>query len=151
MAASVAVILSARLLVRSLPLRRFAVRMTPAASVLAGIGIVGVTFRCGAMFFRSAVGALPGAQWSIGEIDALGAVSIVWYVIAAAMVPLGLRRQHAAAPVVVAVALVAVGVTMCDGGPLRPHLVAIFGSVVMLAGVAAVLVLPPWRRTRPAV
>ncbi|HEY8788965.1 MAG TPA: hypothetical protein VIM10_07540 [Actinopolymorphaceae bacterium] len=103
------------------------------------------------MFFPSAFGTLPGTRSPINEINALGTVSITWYVLAAMMALLGLRRQHAAAPVVVAVALVAIGVTMYDGGPVRTHLVAIFGSVVILAVVAAVLVLPPWRRTRPAV
>ena len=103
------------------------------------------------MFFPSAFGTLPGTRSPINGINALGTVSITWYVLAAMMALLGLRRQHAAAPVVVAVALVAIGVTMYDGGPVRTHLVAIFGSVVILAVVAAVLVLPPWRRTRPAV
>jgi hypothetical protein len=147
LAASVVVILGARFVLGFLPLRRLAVCITPAAAVLTAVGIVGLGFHCGAMFFPSTFAAIPGTSWPINEINALGTVSIVWYVIAAAMVLAGLRRQYTGAPVVVAVALVAVGVTMYDGGPLQTHLAAIFGSVVILAGVAAVLVLPPWRRT----
>ena len=68
-------------------------------------------------------------------------------VILGARFVLGFLPLYTAAPLVVAVALVAVGVTMYDGGPLRTHLVAISGSVVILAGAAAVVVGPPWRRT----
>jgi hypothetical protein len=46
---------------------------------------------------------------------------------------------------VVLLALTAVGVTMYDSGPLDVHLAAIFVSIVILAGVASTLVVPPWR------
>lgn len=36
---------------------------------------------------------------------------------------------------------------MYDGGSLQVHLTAIFVSVVVLAGVVAILVLPPWQRS----
>lgn len=143
LAASVAVIVSARFLVGSLPLRQAAAQLSPTDAVFAGVGMLGLVLHCGAMFFPAVFGDLPGSHRAISEINALGAVSIVWYVLAAALVLLGLRRQHTFALAVVAVALLAVGVTMYDGGPLRTHLVAIFVTVVILAGVVALLVLPP--------
>lgn len=37
---------------------------------------------------------------------------------------------------------------MYNGGSLQAHLAAIFMSVLILVGVTAALLLPPWRRTR---
>jgi len=131
-------------------MRRVAVRITRVPAVLADIGIVGLVLHCGAMFFPSVVGEPPGTHRVIGAINALGAVSRIWYIAAAVLVLIGLQPQHVVARVIVALALVAVGVTMYGGGPLRTHLVAIFAAVVVLAGVAAALVVSPspTRRTR---
>jgi hypothetical protein len=74
---------------------------------------------------------------------------MVWYAVPAALVVLGLRRQHPAALTAVSLALTAVGITMYDGGSLPTHLTAIFVSVVILASVASTLLLPPWG-SRPA-
>lgn len=140
---AVAVIASARLRIGALPLRGVAVRITRVSAMVAGIGVVGLVFHCGAMFFPSTMGELPGTHRLIGEINAPGAVSQIWYVVAAALVLIGLRRQSLIARVIVALALAAVGVTMYDGGPLRTHLTAIFAAVLVIAAVAAVLVMPP--------
>lgn len=139
----VAAMLGARWLFPFLPVRRLASPMTAADAVLAAVGMAGLVFHCGAMFFRSVVAALPGAGAVIDEIDALGTTSIIWYVGAAVLVLLALRHQHPITLGVVALALVAVGVTMYDGGSLQTHLAAIFILVLILAGVAAMLVLPP--------
>lgn len=150
LAASVAAILSARWLIGSLPLRRVATHIGPAQAALAAVGILGLVFHCGAMFFPAVFNRLPGSHRAIIEINDLGAVSRIWYVAAAALVLIGLRRQHLIGRVIVALTLVAVGVTMYDGGPLGTHLAAIFASGMVLAGVVAALVLPPspTRRTQ---
>lgn len=149
LAVVVVVVVGTRFAFDALPLRR-AVPVTVTDAAVAGVGVVGLAFHCGAMFFRSLVEAWPGAATVISEIDALGTVSVIWYVVAAVLVLLGLRRQYPVPLAVAAVALIAVGVTMYDGGSLHAHLTAIFISVVVLAGVAATLVLPPWRCSPPA-
>jgi len=150
LAAVVAVVLGARFVFAALPLRRVAVQVTITDAMLAGVGVLGLAFHCGAMFSRSAVEWLPGAGAVIREIGALGSASILWYLVPALLVLLGLRRQHPVALAVVALALAAVGITMYDGGSLQVHLTAIFITVVILAAVATMLMLPPsWRN--PAV
>ncbi|MDQ6776111.1 MAG: hypothetical protein M3071_07820 [Actinomycetota bacterium] len=144
LAVVVAVLLSARFLLAALPLRRVAVPVTITDVALAGVGILGLAFHCGAMFSRSLVEWLPGTGSVIREIGALGTGSVILYVVPALLVLLGLRRQHPVAPVVMALALAAVGVTMYDGGSLQAHLTAIFVAVVALAAVATMLTLPPW-------
>ena len=98
------------------------------------------------MFFRSMAERLPGAEPSIRQIDALGHASVVWYVVPAVLTVLGLRHQHPIAPAGVDLALGGVGITMYGGSSLQTHLTAIFISVVVLASILALLVLPPWRR-----
>lgn len=146
-AAVVAVILGSRFLLTALPLAHIALPISIADAVLAGVGVLGLAFHCGAMFSRSLVAWLPGTGPAIHEIGALGTASVIWYLVPALAVLLGLRRQHPLAVVVVALALAAVGITMYDGGSLQAHLTAIFVAVVILAGVATTLLLPPWRRT----
>lgn len=142
----VAVVLAARVLSSSLPVRRFAKQVTVVDTVLLGVGVAILAFHCGAMFFPRLVDPLPGVDVAAGDIRALGTASIVWYVAPAVVVLLGLRRQHLLAQTAVAVALAAVGITMYDGGSLQAHLAAIFLSVLILVGVTAALLLPPWRR-----
>ena len=149
LAAVVVVVLGARVVASGLPLR-WAARMSGAGVGLFGVGIAGLAFHCAAMFFRSRVAAVPGTSAAVDMINALGTGSVVWYVVSAGFVVAGLRRQRPAAVSALGVALVAVGVTMYDGGPLAAHLASIFATVVLLAGVAAVLVLPPWRPRDPA-
>ncbi len=150
LAVVVAALLGARFLIAAFPLRDVAVRMTATDAALAGAGLLGLGFHCGAMFFRSGIAALPGANAVAGEISALGTVSIIWYVVPGALVLLGLRRQYPLALAAVALALAAVGITMYDGGSLQEHLSAIFIAVVILAAVSAMLLLPPWQRNSAA-
>lgn len=146
LAAAVAVVLGARFRFASLPLRRLARPIAGTDVVLAGVGVVGLAFHCGAMFFRRLLEPLPGTGAAIGEIRALGTASIVWYLVPAVLLVIGLRRLHLVAPAVAAFALAAVGITMYDGGSVQIHLAAVFVAVVVLVGVAATLVLPPRRR-----
>ncbi len=148
--AVVALLFGTRFLFAALPLRQLAVPVTITDAVLAGGGVLGLAFHCGAMFSQSLVEWLPGTGSVIREIGDLGTASILWYVAPALLVLLGLRRQNPAALAVVTLALVAVGITMYDGGSLAAHLTAIFVTVAILAAVAATLVLPPRRRS-PAV
>lgn len=145
LAGVVVVVLGARFLSAGLPLRGLARRITRPDAALLVTGAVGLAFHCVAMFFRRVVDPLPGADAAISDIRALGAASIIWYVVPAVLVLLGLRRVHPAALAVAALAFVAVGVTMYNDGPLDVHLASIFASVVVLAVVTATLVLPPTR------
>lgn len=146
LAGVVVVLLGARLLLPGLPLRRSAVRLTGSDAALAGLGVLGLVFHCGAMFFSPLFSAIPGSGPAIAAINALGTASLIGYVIPALLVLAGLRRQHRATLLGLALALLAVGITMYDGGALNIHLAAIFLTIVLLAGVAAALVQPPRRR-----
>ena len=129
-------------------MRRFAKTVTVADMVLLGVGVAVLAFHCGAMFFPELVDPLPGVDAVASDIRALGAASIVWYVVPAVLVLLGLRRQHLIGQAAVAIALAAVGTTMYNGGSLQAHLAAIFVSVLILVGVTAALLLPPGQRAR---
>jgi hypothetical protein len=144
--ATVAAIVVARLVLAPLPLRRVAARLSVSDAVLIGVGTAGLAFHCGAMFFRATVERSPGVHSAVRSINAMGTSSKLWFIVPALLVVIGLRRQYPIALFVLAAALVAVGVTMYDDGPLRTHLNAIFIAVVVLAGVASVLVVPPWSR-----
>ncbi len=141
--AVVAIVLCARLVLGGLPLSNFAKRLSVGDAVMSGIGLLGLAFHCGAMFFTGLVKAIPGAQGPVETINALDTASIVWYVVPAVLVLAGLRRLHWSGVVAVSLALIAVGVTRYNGGPLDVHLATIFAAVVVLALVAATLVLPP--------
>ena len=142
---AVAVVFGARLVLAALPVRRFAMPVTVTDASLFGVGVAGLALHCGAMFVSGWVEPLPEAV--ISDIRALGTASIIWYVVPAVLVILGLRRQHPVTLAMIALALVAVGITMYDGSSLQVHLTVIFVSVVLLAGVVAMLVLPPWQRS----
>ncbi len=137
--------LGARLVLRGMPVKRLAAPVDVSGVLLIVVGLAGLAFHCGSMFFRSNVQSVPGLSPVIGEIDALGAVSIAWYAASAGLVVAGLRRQYPPALAVLVLSLAGVGVTMYDHGPLAPHLSAIFVAVVVLAGVIAVLAGPPSR------
>jgi hypothetical protein len=128
-------------------LRRFATTLTATDTTLITAGIGGLTFHCGAMFFRSTIERIPGTMSAINTVDAMGTASRLWFIVPAILLVIGLRRLRPVAVLAVAAALAAVGVTMYDHGPLRTHLTAIFVAVVILAGVGATLVRPPWRRS----
>ena len=144
----VAVVLGARLMSSALPLSRYSTPISLGDVGLVGVGLVGLSFHCAAMFFRGSVEWLPGTDSAITDIRSLGTTSVVWYVIPSALVLLGLRRQHPVALALVTLALVAVGITMYNGGSSQVHLTSIFICVVVLAAAGAALVRRPERRPR---
>ncbi len=144
--AAVIVVLAARALWTGLPFPKLAKRVTVVDSALLATGMAVLAFHCGAMFFPRLVDQLPGTGAAASDIRALGAASIVWYVVPAILVLIAIRRQHVSGQVAVAVTLTAVGVTMYNGGSLQVHLVAIYISVLTLACVTAALLRPPWAR-----
>ncbi len=142
---AVALILASRLAFAFLPLRTLAARLSVIDVAVVTVGVVGLAFHCGAMFFRSEVAHLPGLSSAIRAINAMGTASKLWYAVPAILVIVGLRRQYPVALVVVAVALTVVGITMYDHGSLTTHLRAIFSAVVILAATGVLLVRPPWQ------
>lgn len=120
-------------------------RVSLADAALVLVGTAGLAFHCLAMFFRALIEPLPGAGPAISDIRALGTASVVWYVVPAVLVLLGLRRQQPLAVAALALCLVAVALTMFVAGSLQVHLTTIFASVVVSTLVAATLVLPPRR------
>ena len=147
---AVVIIFGSRLVLAGLPLRRFATTVTATDTALITAGIGGLTFHCGAMFYRSTVERIPGTMSAINTVDAMGTASRLWFIVPAILLVIGLRRLRHVAVLTVAAGLSAVGVTMYDHGPLATHLTAIFVAVVSLAAVGATLVLPPWRRSTSA-
>jgi hypothetical protein len=143
LAVTVGLILATRVLIPFLPLSRWAAPMTTADAALFTAGCLGLALHCGAMFFPATVRSLPGGPEVIRVVDPLTTNSILWYAIAAALVVVALRHQHIAAPVLAGIGLCAVGYTMYDNGRLNSHLTAIFATVVLLAAILAVLVVPP--------
>jgi len=148
---SLAIVVSAILALRLLPgvpWRRAAARVSGVGVVVSLAGLAGLGLHCAAMFNRPLVGAIPGTEIVIRQINELSTASILWYVVPSLLLLIGLRRQHPAVLAVLAVLLVVVGVTMFDGGPLALHLASIFAFVVVLSGVVSLLILPPWDRGR---
>ena len=141
--AVVALVMCARLMLGGLPVGHVAKRLSAGDAVMSGIGLLGLAFHCSAMFFSGFVKVIPGAQRPTEAINALGTASIVWYVAPAVLVLVGLRRLHWSGVGAVTLALIAVGATMYNGGPLDVHLATIFAAVSTLASVAATLALPP--------
>lgn len=146
LAVVVVVALAARFVFAGLPLRRVAVPMTIVDLVLAVVGVAGLVFHCGAMFFPAIAHKVPGTSGLIRQINAFGTASVACYVVPAALVLFALRRQHPLPLTIVSLALLAVGVTMYDGGSLHRHLTTIFVAVLVLACVTSTLVLPAHRR-----
>lgn len=93
------------------------------------------------MFFRSTFTRLPSSATAIHQINAMGGASKIWFTIPAVLVLIGLRHQFPIAVLAVTLALVAVGITMYDAGPLNIHLAAVFIAAVVLATVMSVLVI----------
>jgi hypothetical protein len=141
-------ILASRLLFRGIPLPGVASRLSALDAIVLTSGIIALVIHCGAMFFRSRFRSFPEGHWVIRTVDPLGTSSIFWFALAALLVLVGLRRQGVVVSGVVGASLAAVGITMYDGGSIHTHLAAIFVAVVVLAGVIATVVIPPWR-SRP--
>lgn len=139
------VILLARVALPQLPLRHAAARLTVGDSILVGLGVLGLVFHCAAMFYRGIFASVPGAGPIVDMVNAMGSGSIILFVVPALLLLAGLRHQHLVAFGAMAVALVAVGVTMYNGASLQVHLGAIFVSVVVLVGVLSFLAMFPWQ------
>lgn len=112
---------------------RLSVRLDPVEIVLSVMGVLGLGFHCGAMFYRSAIQSLPGTQTAVTAINALGMASLVAFVVPAVLLIVGIRRIRTTALALVVLVLGAVGTTMYDGGPPGAHLTAIFAAVTLLA------------------
>ncbi len=130
----------ARIVLPVLPWRRVSVRLRPVDVVLAFLGLLGLAFHCGAMFYRSTILLLPGTETAVAHVNALGVVSLAAFAAPAALLIVGLRRISSPALALIALALAAVGTTMYDGGPRATHLAAIFACVTLLALCTATLV-----------
>jgi len=137
--------LAARLVLPVLPIRRYAVQLSVPEAAVIVIGTVGLVLHCGAMFFRASVASWPGGPTVIRVVDPMGTASITWYAVGAALIVVGLRHQHVLVVGTVAASLVAVGLTMYDGGPLRTHLDAIAVAVLLLVASLTACTDPPGR------
>ncbi len=138
--AVVIVLMALRFVVPTLPPEGLARPLGKVDGVLALVGVLGLVGHCGAMFYPGVLGLIPGIDGYMRVVNELGTASIVLYGVPAALIVLGLRRQHPAALVGLSAALVGVGITMYDGGPLNAHLTAISVSVVVLAMVGSLLI-----------
>lgn len=129
-----------RIVAPGLPVQRWTRTMRRLDALLVLVGSVGLVVHCLAMFARPFALGIPGVSALVPSIDALGPTSVLLYVAPAVLVLLGLRRLWPPVPAVALIALVAVGVTMYDGGPLRVHLTAISVAVVVLAAAPLLFV-----------
>jgi len=128
---------------------RAAVR-TPAADTAVGvIGGLGLVAHCTAMFYGetllSLLGGVPGVLGYADAVNNLGGVSIVAYAVPAVLVLDAARRRGTHAVPLLVGAVVVVGVTMYDGGPLWVHLAAISLLVAVLAWLVSPLSRRPLR------
>ena len=137
----------ARAVLPGIPLRRYARASSRLDIALLIVGAVGLVLHCVAMFYRGLIAGIPGADGYLQAVNGMGTESIVLYVVPAVLVLAGLRRQQPVALIIIAVTLVAVGVTMYNGGALNVHLAAITAAAVALAAGTSLLVLRP-RRSR---
>lgn len=140
----------ARALVPGIPLKRYARTSSWFDIGLTILGALGLVLHCVAMFYRGLIGSVPGTGGYIQLVNDLGGASIALYVVPAVLVLAGLRRQHPLALAIVALTLVAVGITMYDHGPLAIHLATILGAAIALAISTALLVRRPSRFEKAA-
>lgn len=147
--AVVVVLFALRFAVPTLPLEGLARPLRPLDAVVAAVGVLGLVGHCGAMFYPDVIGLIPGIDGYMRAVNALGAASIVLYTVPALLIIIGLRRQHPVALAVLAAALLAVGITMYNGGSLNAHLTAISVSIVVLAVFAGLLIARIGRSERP--
>lgn len=136
------VLFGARAALPGVPWNRYARTVSWLEAILIALGSVGLVLHCVAMFYRGLIENIPGIDGYIQAVNGMSSASIVLYIVPAVVVLLGLRRQQPLAVALVAVTLVAVGVTMFNGGPLSVHLVAITTAAVTLAATTALLVVP---------
>ncbi|MHC5794821.1 hypothetical protein ACVXZ4_01545 [Lacisediminihabitans sp. FW035] len=146
LAAICVLIVMARFALPQLPLAQAGVRLRIAEVALLVVGVLGLTFHCTAMFSRQLLVGIPAVRPLVGAVNGMGAASVALYVVPAILLLIGLRRQHWIALAVMTLALIAVGLTMYLGSPLRLHLASIFLAVVVLVGILSVLTKGPWQR-----
>lgn len=144
--ATVVVVLLLRLAVPQLPLRGLAVRLTGVDAILLVVGVIGLAFHCTAMFARQLFDPFPVIQPTVQVVNSSGPIGVILFAVPATLVIVALRRQRRAAVLLVALALLAVGITMYLLGSLPVHLITIFGATVLLAGVVVALTIAPWRK-----
>jgi len=108
-------------------------------AVLVLLGWLGLTFHCGAMFYRSAVESIPGIGSLVETVNAMSTASVVAFTVPAALLLIGLRRARPLLIGSVFAALAAVGVTMYNGGSLDAHLTGVFVAIVLIAFTTAEL------------
>ena len=92
------------------------------------------------MFFTDTITVLAGSGGAVSSINALGLESMLAYAIPAALLVVALRSVGSPELVGLAVALLAVGVTMYWWLGLWVHLTAIAASISVLALIASSLV-----------
>ena len=118
-----AVVTAATRLVVGRPLlSRRAVPLTRTEFVVAVVSLVTLVFHCAAMFFAPWTDALPGGEFLGEPIRKLGTVSHWAYWLPAGALLLAVRRLWWPAPVVLAIALAGVGITMFWPYSLVTHL-----------------------------
>lgn len=136
----IGILLAVRLVIRRPPFKILARPISRWAAVLAGIAIVGLVLHCTAMFDRGILDAIPGTGGYIQLVNRLGAPSKVLYAAPALLLLTGFRQQRRVVLAVLTVALVAVGVTMYDGGSVTTHLACIFVTAVLVSTTTTLLI-----------
>lgn len=101
------------------------------------VALLALGFHCAAMFFRSVVAAITGADDAIVAVSELGTASQVAYWVPAGLLLIALRRAWAPLLIAEGGVLLAVGATMFWDFGLRAHLVAIAGAVAVTTAVLA--------------
>lgn len=102
-------------------------------AVLVFLGGLGLTFHCGAMFYRSTVDVVPGTSGLIDAVNRMGTASMIAYAVPAAVLLVGLRRARPVLLLLVVAGLTAVGITMYNGSSLDTHLTSIVIAVALIA------------------
>jgi hypothetical protein len=145
---AIAALVAARIVVPGLPPVRLAGPLRAPDALLVTVGTLGLLAHCLAMFYPAVVAAVPGSGPYARLVNAMGPGSVVLFAVPAAILIVGLRHHRAVGVVVLVLTLVAVGVTMYDGGPLTAHLIAISAAVIVIA--VLVVVLTTWGAARSA-
>lgn len=143
LAVIIVVLIGARLFIPARRRRTSTRPFTVLDLILVVVGTAGLVLHCGAMFYRSTVAVMPASSDYIRSVNHMGAASVILYVIPAALVLAGLRRQHPVTVALLGLAFTAVGITMYNHGPLAVHLAAIFTAGVLLTATMAFLVQRP--------
>lgn len=103
------------------------------------LGVLGLVVHCTSMFFGFLLTWIVPIRPFLQLVNALGAGSQVAYAVPAVLVLVALRRQHWWALAGVFLTLLAVGVTMYDGSPLRLHVGTIVAATAAIASVGTLL------------